>query len=317
MEEFCLESCGAKCAVISDQNLREFFEKNKDYMNIPDLKTLDDSFKAKDVFIYLDCKPSEEAIKCGENCIYMRYPKSELTDSNIAYVVRYLLEKQYGEDNKATCHSACVSKDGYGILLLGGAGSGKTSMAVNMCLQRGYKLVSNDQTVIGLFNTNLYAYGGTKFINFRYSSVTENMPYLEKMIFPEIPDDVWNEKKLVLGKDVGMELEDRPVLINQVDVIQIDNRKKRLGIKSGESWKNNFLLYNILSENIRNTTSTIVDKRGRPIGYVPSYDSEELFSSRCEMMRIINNSSFDVLSGPLDKAIDYIDNKNKILRKEM
>ena len=38
MEEFCLESCGAKCAVISDQNLREFFEKNKDYMNIPDLK---------------------------------------------------------------------------------------------------------------------------------------------------------------------------------------------------------------------------------------------------------------------------------------
>lgn len=200
MEEFCLESCGAKCAVISDQNLREFFEKNKDYMNIPDLKTLDDSFKAKDVFIYLDCKSSEEAIKCGENCIYMRYPKSELTDSNIAYVVRYLLEKQYGEDGKATCHSACVSKDGYGILLLGGAGSGKTSMAVNMCLQRGYKLVSNDQTVIGLFNNNLYAYGGTKFINFRYSSVKENMPYLEKKIFPEVPEDVWNEKRLVLGK---------------------------------------------------------------------------------------------------------------------
>lgn len=317
MEEFCLESCGAKCAVISDQNLREFFEKNKDYMNIPDLKTLDDSFKAKDVFIYLDCKPSEEAIKCGENCIYMRYPKSELTDSNIAYVVRYLLEKQYGEDGKATCHSACVSKNGYGILLLGGAGSGKTSMAVNMCLQRGYKLVSNDQTVIGLFNNNLYAYGGTKFINFRYSSVKENMPYLEKKIFPEVPEDVWNEKRLVLGKDVGMILEERPVLINQVDVIQIDNRKKRLGVKSGESWKNNFLLYNILSENIRNTTSTIVDKLGRPIGYVPSYDSEELFKSRCEMMKIINNSCFDVLSGPLDKAIDYIDNKNKILRKEM
>ena len=71
-----------------------------------------------------------------------------------------------------------------------------------------------------------------------------------------------------------------------------------------------------MSENIRNTTSTIVDKLGRPIGYVPSYDSEELFKSRCEMMKIINNSCFDVLSGPLDKAIDYIDKKNKILRKE-
>ena len=46
------------------------------------------------------------------------------------------VEKQFAEKGMFTCHSAAVEKDGKAILLLGNEGAGKTSLALNLCINK-------------------------------------------------------------------------------------------------------------------------------------------------------------------------------------
>lgn len=312
MERFCIESCGAKCLIDSDQPLRAFFEKNSKLFTIPNLKITMEMSGVNNVFIYRDCLPGEEYIKCKKNLIYVKYPKKELTDFNVAYIARYLIEKQYAEQQKATCHSACMCKDGQAVLLLGDAGAGKTSIAINLWKQYGYDVISNDQTVIGIKEDQLYAYGGTQFINFRYASVEQNMPFLISKLFSTIPRDKWNEKVTVLADQIGMNVVTFKTPIQQILVLHVDNRKEEVVVQEGDNWKNNFMLYQNLTENIRNSASCIVNKYGHPIGYVPSYDNFNLFQKRSNMIQKINqNAYFKTVTGPLDLVLEYIENQRK------
>lgn len=51
-------------------------------------------------------------------------------------------------------------------------------------LKNDFNLISNDQTLIGMKDNKLYAFVGTKFLNLRYSSISENVPsYDTKELF--------------------------------------------------------------------------------------------------------------------------------------
>lgn len=140
MERFAIESCGASCIIDTDQNIKEFLLKNKNMIEIPNFKISDNINNIENILIYRDCSFGNEIVSCDKNQIFIKYPRNSLSDSNIVYVTKYLLEKQYSILGRATCHSACVSKNGNGILILGGAGSGKISVAVDLCFNYGYNI---------------------------------------------------------------------------------------------------------------------------------------------------------------------------------
>lgn len=319
MELFCINSMGAKVIIDTDVELKEYLEANKEKMEIPNLKIMEDGFDdVKNILEYRNVSIDERFVKCENDIIQLHYPKDRLTSSNIIYCSKYLILKQIAERGIIPCHSSCVEKDGKAILILGIEGAGKTSVALNLCLKYGYGLISNDQTLIGMEDGKLKAFWGTKFINLRYASVKENMPQLIGL-FGETEVESWSEKLFVMAKDLGVREVSQPTEIEQIIVLHTDNRSKSFISKPGDNWKNNFYLYKDFTENIRNTTSTIVDKSGHPIGYVPSYDTEQLYSKRVEIINYINeNPNYRYLSGRLENIIDDINNvhRNIIEREE-
>ena len=320
MEKFCIDSCGAKCNIDTDRNIKEFFENNKHKLTMPNIKVYDKFDENVNYLLeYRNSSYDKIKIICDDNSIKVRYPAEMLTDSNIAYIARYLLEKQYAINSLCTCHSSCVEKDGKAILFLGGAGSGKTSIALNMCIKHGFKLISNDQTLIGIVDNKLSALGGTKNLSLRYTSVKENIPSLA-YLFNDANVEGWGDKIVIQGSEVGIDEQYETTNIEEIYVLHIDNKQKQLFYKSGDCWGLNFNLYQNLSENIRNSISTIVDMYGHPIGYVPSYDNEELYNLRVNIINMINNNDdYRYISGNLDDVINYILNnrekkKSKVLK---
>lgn len=316
MEKFCIETCGAKVTIDTDVDLKKYVEENKDRFNFPNLKILDiEHENNENIFEYRNVDIDDSSIICDNNKIQLHYPIKELTKQNIIYSARYLLEKQWGENGKATCHSACVEKDGKAILILGNEGAGKTSIALNLCMRYGYNLISNDQTIIGKQDDILMAFGGTKFISLRYTSVKENMPNLIK-VFGEKEIEEWSEKVIVMARDLEIKEVNEKVPIEQVVRVHTDNRIDSLKSSQGDNWRNNFLLYEILTENIRNTNSTIVDKYGHPIGYVPSYDTKEMYEKRVDVINTINkNKYYRYLSGNMIDIINNIESIHKSICK--
>lgn len=317
MKKFCIECCGAKCIIDADRDLRSFFKENSFRLTFPNLKIIVSDFEnVKYMLKYRNCLEQDKKINCTDDFIEIYYPGKNLTDSNIAYVSRYLIEKQFAENSMATCHSACVEKDGKAILLLGGSGSGKTSVALNLCLYHNFSLISNDQTLIGLENGILYAYGGTKFLNLRYSSISENVPSLIGLFNCDNIES-WSDKIIVQASDLGINEQYNPVEITEIYILHVDNRENNFYEKKGDNWAHNFNLYQNLTENIRNSNSAIVDIKGHPIGYVPSYDSENNFLKRVEMIELIdNNPNYKYLSGSLNEILEYILNKRKLINGE-
>ncbi|WP_298974845.1 HPr kinase/phosphorylase [uncultured Roseobacter sp.] len=62
----------------------------------------------------------------------------------------------YKEDDAITIHATCVAYDGRAALILGAAGSGKSSLALQM-MAYGAALVADDQTVLTVQSGTLLA----------------------------------------------------------------------------------------------------------------------------------------------------------------
>lgn len=70
---------------------------------------------------------------------------------NVFYLCIY---QTFTQQDMAFIHSAVVSKNNQALLILGNFGSGKTTLA-NEFVDKGYKLISADQTLIKIENNNL------------------------------------------------------------------------------------------------------------------------------------------------------------------
>ena len=122
----------------------------------------------------------------------------------------------------------------------------------------------------------------------------------------------WAQKVTVQASDIGIEEQNNETEIDQVIQLHVDNREKDVKETKGDNWRNNFLLYQNLTENISNTNSTAVDKEGHPIGYVPSYDNEERYNKRIEVIDKINsNPKYRYLSGNLEEIIINVEGARK------
>lgn len=310
METFCIEVLGCKVRYVSDKPLLDYFIKHKDFMEFYDASIIANSDDVKYTVEYHDNKDISKPIVVTDQKMIVNYPGSELTESNLLYLGFSFLEKQFGEMGVCSCHSACVVKDGEATLLIGEAGAGKTSLAINLCQQYGYSLLSNDMTLIGEDDGYIYACGGTKFVNLRLLSVKSNMPSL-LYLFQNDNKDLWTNKVSVMANNIGIEEEYAITPIKNILFVHIDARDK-FKVANGDSWRNNFLLYQNVSAHIRGTASTFVNKKGYPIGYIPSFETEDTYNRRMKLINSINVSpNYHYVSGSLGEVLEYIDSLSR------
>lgn len=314
MEKFCIDVNGAKVRYISDIPLLNYFLNNKKFMEFYNAQIIEDSPDINHTIIYRDVD-NEQSLIVDNNKMIINYPKEKLTESIILYMGFHYLEKQFGEKGMCSCHSACISKNGEATLLIGEAGSGKTSLAVNLCNDYGYSLVSNDMTLIGSENDEIYVYGGTKFLNLRYLSVESNMPFL-KYLFDNQNKDSWTNKISVMASDIGIDEEYETLPIKNILFIHVDNRAE-FKVSNGDSWRNNFLLYQNTSSHIRGSAATFIDNRGYPIAYIPPFETKETYDKRKKLLNLINeNQNYYYVSGSLNDVINFINKLNNVETKD-
>jgi hypothetical protein len=318
MEKFCIRCFNSTVKFTSDVPLKDYFEKNKNQMEFYNGEIYDyNQFETKYELVYIN-KESLYPIIYDHSRLIVICPFEKISESIILYLGYHLMEYQFGLDGKSSCHSACVIKNNKALLLLGDAGAGKTSVAINMCKNNGYSLMSNDMTLIGVENKNLYAYGGTKNINLRYGSVEQNMPYLIPYFKGKI-DDIWNYKISVQASNIGLDENYEKTQIIGAIYLKVNNQEKDLTITPGDNWRNNFSLYNNLSSHIRGTSATFIDKFGHPLGYIPSFDSLATYEFRKIIIELIDKSKFYNVSGNLQNVINFADgimlDEKELIRK--
>ena len=309
MEKFTINILGAKVTYISSVPLKDYFIKNKNFMEFYNATILpvENELVGDDyVVIYNDTDDCSKPIVVNGNLMVVQYPFENLNESILIYLGYHFFEKQLGAMGICSCHSACVSKDGKATLIVGDAGAGKTSLAFQLCAN-GYKLISNDMTLVGISNEDkLVAYAGTKFMNLRLLSVQQNMPEL-LYLFQNNKGDNWTNKISVMAHDIGIDEEYEPTIIENVIFLRLDSREK-LSVTSGDSWRNNFLLYQNTSSHIRGSAATFIDKNGHPIGYIPPMETEETYYKRSYLLNKINkNENYKYVVGSLPEVVEYVD----------
>lgn len=303
-EKFCLEMLGCKVNYITDLPLIDFIKEHARFTEFNECKILPYDNSCKYIVKYVNSR--EKKVASYFDKLKIAHPVEELDEECILYAGMTFFERQYAEKSMFTCHSACIEKDGKGILFLGDAGAGKTSLALRMCLDKNYSLLSNDQTVVGLKDQTLKAFKGTQFINFRKTSVENNLPEF-LYLFNDPTINPWTQKINVHADDIGIKTSKEETELKKVYFVHCLNGQE-LNVKPATTFGNQFKLYQNLSMHIRGAAASLHDRKGFQIGYSRSLETKKTDNNRRKVINTMNNlQDFSLLTGSMNDIINYIE----------
>ena len=131
------------------------------------------------------------------NKAILSVPNNELRIPDLIYIALVMFSKKLSEQKKFLIHSSsllCPSNKG--IVLVGEANAGKTSLAYELMSKYNYKLISNDHSIIAIEKEKPMILGGTKEIQMRLGAIELYFPELYKELDIET-EDKWNKKIIV------------------------------------------------------------------------------------------------------------------------
>lgn len=308
MNKFILDSLGAKILICSTTSeLYALFKRMDIFCHVPDIQISKTDEEFKDYNVYYSDDEKKEFYYEGNNA-FINYPLNEMNSGHsLLYIAGPLIEKRRQENNSLTCHAACLSKNGEAILLLGPKGSGKTTMTLNL-LMNGYSLVSNDICVIDYNNPHqLYALGGSKFINLRKSVVERNLPELATSLQSNSEFN-YKDNLIFTPEQLGFEVEQNKVPITRTYILNVNNNFKSLQVDTSTSIISKLYLSEDFSRYIRGSAFSFINSQNGNIeGYIPSMDNEELCLAREQMINaLINEQRVSNLNGSVEEVKDFL-----------
>ena len=131
------------------------------------------------------------------NVAILNISEQSLRLPDLTYISLTMFSKILADNNKFLLHSSSLmhqSKNG--IVLVGDANAGKTSLAFELMSKFNCKLISNDHSILGIEDDKVKILGGTKDIQMRLGAIQKFFPDLYQKISIEA-DDVWNKKLIV------------------------------------------------------------------------------------------------------------------------
>ena len=316
MYKMLMKSCGLFVEIDSDIDLYEMVKDKIDFIDFPEINIEKYNNNEKSKYIVEYMNSDERILQYKEKKTIIKYPIEEMADGLTVLFMAYpLLEVNRRKKKNLTCHCAGVSINGKGILILGKEGSGKTTLAIELCRKYNAKLIGNDLCVIDYNNlNNLKLLGGTKYIFLRYESIKRNIPDLLKKFDLQDNDkkiDTWTFKKKVFPEDIEIQVQKDEVDIDSIFIVHID-QEKEFFCKEANSLANILYLNENFSRYIRNTCTAML-KDNNIINYIPSLDNKEFFDERSELINyLFNNKKIKYLSGSIEDVSNYIINGGTI-----
>lgn len=326
MEKIYVESADTGIIYESDLPLYDYFKDNGAFLEFPGLYISKDLVNNRTDYHLIYHNSKNPRLKCEGCNMEIYYPIEEINELSIIYPGYILLENARLQNRAVTCHSACVEKDGKAILLLGKTGSGKTTTAINLCLNYGYNIVANDRTVLRDNGNVLEAIDGTKFIFLRYESIKRNLPDLLDLFIDKEVDinyssqnkliDTWRKKIRLLPQDLKIDICGKPSEIVKVIMLHIDESQNELITNADNSLVTRLYLNENLSATVRGLYTTFRNSKNIESLYIPPLDSEIHYQLRNDIIdKIMNQCEIEYVSGQISDVSKYIDEKVKKIKR--
>ena len=216
------------------------------------------------------------------NCAIICVPEKELYLPDLIYLIMTMLSKELNKEDKYFIHCAVVEKDNKATLIVGDPGSGKTTLALYMCMEKGYNFVCNDRAVIGIYNEKPYIYCGTLQTHIRIGTIHEYFPQLVSQINEEKLDRPW-ENKIYINpefENLGVNIKHTAFIENILftSTYPVQESETQLILQERDTATLSIMKY--LSEYIR-ADRNIILSTGFPF---PSFDSQDLAIKRIKMV---------------------------------
>ena len=254
---------------------------------------------------YLESDEVSTDIDVNKNRATICAPKQNLFIPDISFLALSMFAKEMNEYDKYFIHSAVVEKDGKATLLAGDGGSGKTTLGLYLCMQKGYRLISDDRTIIGNENESLKVFAGTKEANIRVGTAKAFFPTVLNEISEEQQARPWQNKISIsdyfckLGIETSNTADISNIIFTQtypVEAVNTTMMKQRVD----ESMIN---VMGSVSEHIRANRNVLLSTN-YPF---PSFDTTELAEKRMRFVeRIIGNCAVYTARGNIAELADRI-----------
>lgn len=223
-------------------------------------------------------------------------PDHELGAEDVIYLSYLALESQMNRRGLITLHGAAVERDGQAVLLLGHAGAGKTSAALVLCREQGFRLLGNDLVVVGGVD-DARAVAGTTHLRLRRSAVERCIPDLLDL-FGQATGDPWREKTDVTPEQAGISLGTVPARVGAVVFVRVEEDYPQVVASDGQSLVHRLNLYeNALRYARGASTPWLVGANHRFGPFVPSFDSAAAHAARTATLERLMACSW-YIAGP-------------------
>jgi hypothetical protein len=203
----------------------------------------------------------------------------ELGAEDVIYLSYLALESRMNRRGLITLHGAAVERGGLAVVLLGHAGAGKTSAALLLCREQGFRLIGNDLVAVGGMDTASVV-AGTTHLRLRRSAVQRCVPELLNL-FGKPTGDPWREKIDVTSEQAGIALGTVPVQVSAVVFVRVEEDYPQAIACSGQSLVHRLNLYeNALRYARGASTPWLIGADHRFGPFVPSFDSAAAHAAR-------------------------------------
>ena len=231
------------------------------------------------------------SVNAKQNRMSISCPESFVEGGRLlAYLAVVLFEVQRQTCGMMMAHAAAVAKDSKAVLLLGERGDGKTSVAIGLCQKHGYKLLSNDITIIGYDSGILQVHDGTRVIGLRYAAIREKYPELIRLFKDDLRSkNSWTNKVFVTANTVGINIEEGTHECTNVILVHLDCKgTDELSIEEYTGSRPQLMLYENFSRNIRTVSLPLIGGNSfGHLGYMPSFDCIEFHNKRVALINHI------------------------------
>lgn len=275
-------------------------------------------------------RSSNKPVQSNLDMVYIPYPsfKIKLTNDNrklivwgpedeiekaqtIPYLIHFLTEQLRQQNDQFTIRGAAVSKNGKAILLIGKRGSGKTSVALELCRKYGYSLIGNDIVLIGQDDKGIYFLDGTKIMTLRFATVKNHNQDLQKFFKGKKWQDEWITKINLLPEQLDIKEENKKTYISKAIYLHLfDDHKTPLFVKKHpDLYMGRLFLYEELSRYIRGTCiPAFVGEKPDLSDYLQSIDKPFYHKKRKKIIdHIVDKIKLEYVSGSMKKICRYLD----------
>lgn len=258
--------------------------------------------------IYLDKSPEIVQINADLNQAMVCVPENKLYLPDLIYLALSMFAKELNKEDKFFIHCAIVEKDNKATLIVGEPGSGKTTLAMYLCMEKGYNFVCNDRAVIGIENGIPHVYCGTLQTHIRVGVIHEYFPNLVKKIDKEKMERPWENKIYINPEfdELGIKIKKEADISNILFTSTYPVKDEETNLTKQKEDVATLATMKFLSEYIR-ADRNVVLSTNYPF---PNFDNQELAMRRMKFAeQLVNETGIYSARGNIRKLSNMIDSE--------